>query len=422
MAENSIKGVISATLAEDEVKFTDTQRSEPRPKVVRKTLKNSERASDFFSRMGERTKLTFDLQTVGGADGSKPYSGSKFERIILASVQTDLRLETFQRGSKKPAEHHFDSEVGMLLAKDEQREAIWNNRARALAKSIDKGAHIISFCEFGLPPVDIDISEIPQEVRGDPFHRDFVDCVDTQYQIAATKLLEAAKQQSRICKSNKFEMPFVFYGSAHCVASRYNLGVVSPGHPIEDSYSVTTNRRSPIGEFVQSKEIEKNAGSGPIAHKKRFPAHRMGERARVPDNQNFRTYQHPLGQICVLISSDSLDLNQFFNIVKINNEVGLERLDRIFLVVVPSFNRSEDMMQCCEDLSALAGTNVLVTNAIGELAGPRRKTMPRSELFFDGMPSNQLVDEELVITSESDSIRLYDIDVIAQSDWLRRER
>ncbi len=150
----------------------------------------------------------------------------------------------------------------------------------------------------------------------------------------------------------------------------------------------------------------------------------------MPEAHGFRLYRHPLGLISVLICSDALDINQFSNIVRFNNDAdNKEENERIFMVMIPAYNFSKILLDACRDLSLSARTNVLVTNASGESnlsrSSVRRKSLPPSELYFMGRPSSELVDSDVgIISKESKTGDLWviDIDLRKQAEILDKTK
>ena len=124
----------------------------------------------------------------------------------------------------------------------------------------------------------------------------------------------------------------------------------------------------------------------------------------------------------VLICSDAMDINQFSNIIRFNQEAdNSNEIERIFMVTIPAYNFSKYLLDACRDLSLSARTNVLVTNAQGESdasrAVARRKQLPPSEFFFMGRTSRELRKPEIAIlkTVESDEdLWVFDIDLRKQ--------
>ena len=203
---------------------------------------------------------------------------------------------------------------------------------------------------------------------------------------------------------------------------------------MEGGYKVKLERTNPLavvsreeGIAKSGKKIDEFERSGPIVHRKRFPARRAGERARVPDDHTFRTYFHPLGRICVLICSDAIDINQFLNIIRYNEEAGPLSLNRIFMVIVPTFNQSTFLLDACKDLSALARTNVLVTNALGTLQipgnPPYTEKLIEGEFFFDGRPLGYLMEKGVAtyVPSSDPTVQVFDLNIKFQRDVIRQK-
>jgi hypothetical protein len=121
----------------------------------------------------------------------------------------------------------------------------------------------------------------------------------------------------------------------------------------------------------------------PILLRKRFPARRVGEEARVPAGQVFNVFEREFGRIAVLICSDIIDVNQFLTIMQINRTKGLHQT--IDYVIVPSFNKSRALSNICRHLSAVSSNTVIVVNANHYLA-----EFPDTELYCCGFDSSEL--------------------------------
>lgn len=387
---------------------------------------------EIRDRLLEQTSLLFDNEFIVPGDKSDfRYDTGLKKRFKIASILSDLRID-FQDNGELKSQYQFDGVLprGLLTPRDrESVECIRDERAGQLKRALSDSPDVISFCEFALPPCEFHPEDISLIGNMDVFQQDLIDRVDLRYEETALDLLNRAVMDG----AEQKDLPFIFYGSAHCNLTRFNIGAVSPGGALESNYFLERMREDPFGsmrslkyDLVDGHSAERLQGRGPIAHKKKFPARRAGERARVPDDQNFRLYKNELGYVSVLICSDAVDINQAANIVRINRAADDASLfERINLVIVPAFNKSELLFDACRDLSAMARTNVLVTNAKGNFADPktpgRPRSMPESELFFDGYSSWQLGQKNMVETRQPfTDVKTFTIDLEFQRAVLKR--
>jgi hypothetical protein len=351
---------------------------------------------NIHKRLIKSTSLLFDTEAVVGPSGRLEFDDGAIEKFRIAALRTNIRSDN-QALSGDP-DFAFD---GLLKPRDGHvAERLVEERGKLLAKALKlhDQLDLVSFCEFALPPAAIDRTLVGGDCC-DVFDENLIRTVDHHHEVMAKKVYDRAIAEAGEVTSR----PFIFYGSSHCNLTRFNIGVVSPGSKLEDGYALKVERTAPMaGGAYRPLTATPPLRSGPIVQKKRFPARRAGERARVPDDHAFRTYFHPLGLICVLICSDSIDLNQFWNIVRINDEAASHGANRVFMVLVPSYNTSPFLETSCRDLSAMARTNVLVTNAVGEVNEwtrdnvPYPRPLPPSQLFFDGMGMTTLLEEKII--------------------------
>ena len=393
------------------------------------------------NRLVRNTTLLFDtasVQPVSRDPVSIDYDSGSISSVRFAIINTDLQIDhqELYNGGVPDFYWHGKPPRGLLTPREKVRPEIIEARATQLAAAIAAGADIVSFCEFALPPAIIDKTAICDAGGSiDLFDEETLAYIDRQHEGAAKEVLARAHE---INGTGPDDTPFIFYGSSHCNVTRFNIGVVSPGQPIESEYKLRVERSNPLAAPAdppgtpEELRIERPAKreelrSGPLVHKKRFPARRAGELARVPDDHEFRTYFHPLGRICVLICSDSIDINQFTNIIRYNRDAGPNAINRIFMVIVPTYNQSIFLLNICRDLSAMARTNVLVTNAVGEIIVDfntgNTDSLPASNLFFDGRPLNALINRKMVSKAEcqDSTVDVYDLNIQFQRDVLKRE-
>lgn len=310
---------------------------------------------------------------------------------------------------------------GLLrIRRPTQIPKLMEKRASELASALTLQPDMVVFPEFALPPVHHKKVGIPASKL---FRPAFQELVERRHEAVATNILQRAKQ-----KAGAAPTPFIFYGSAHCSLCRHNIGVVSIGEPSEKGFIRIFERGKPDSPHLDATNEPPRLHRGPIAHRKRHPARRAGERARVPDDPYFRLYLTELGYVCVLICSDSIDANQALYIINKNNM--RDRHDngvgRIFLVIVPSYTRSSIMLDShCRDLSFDARTTVLVTNAVGQFRRRPRAApegFPESRIFFNGMSEIELEADasRLITKTQTNGIDMYDLNLEIQKRRIQK--
>lgn len=353
-------------------------------------------SADVMDRLLEGTTLLFDKERIvrkrkGRLDNSGAYtSRQRSSAFTIAFVDTEIGVED-EVSSPKRFTFNAPGYAGILVPlNDVVTTEMRGHLIRQLALSLKIGADAVVFPEFALPPIDV--SDLCSEKENySSLDAVVQNSIDARFESMASGILSEARDISS-CELGK--TPFIFYGSMHCRGSRYNVGVVSPGSPFENGYTLVSERGNPITDKVGvvSQELER---SGPLVHKKRFPARRAGEKASVPSDLGFRLYPSKIGLIAVLICSDAIDLNQVLYIVRHNQDADFSRnFERIGLVVVPAYTRSEFLHTACRDLSDLAKTTVFVGNATGQLPTANRlhtTKLPAPKLFQSGKDEDQLL-------------------------------
>ena len=97
----------------------------------------------------------------------------------------------------------------------------------------------------------------------------------------------------------------------------------------------------------------------PHLHYKVSPASRIGEKLFVGGTTSLPVYRTPFGNIGVLVCSDAFDMRIHLSYLRDNNI--LRR--KVQVILVPSFNRSDLLVECCRYLSYLAGCIVIYINS-----------------------------------------------------------
>lgn len=401
--------------ASGDEKTTDTK-ADPDTKAY---WRNDPRQKDVINRLVQNTHFLFDREIVSPIDKTQ-FKIDKGGRDIfrLVSVNSYLKRDD-EILEDEPA--WLDTDGGVLTsAFPAVPEKMHDHCVQRLTSALsleDRAPDFISFCEFGFPPIDV--SDIEETVKTDVFSDELEMEIDKRFVDRAVSIRDAAME-----KSGATKVPFICYGSAHCALSRYNSAVVSPGGVLEDGWRLNTTRTDPLKD-PKKESPETLVGAGPLVHKKRFPTRRAGERARVPADIGFRLYRHELGLISVIVCSDAVDINQFTNIVRLNDDAdNQEGFQRIFLVLVPTYNFSGVLLDACRDLSLSARCNVLITNARGESDGKmdyRTRELHGPQLFFMGRNLRELkrTKNKVVISqNETEGVVIFDIDLHKQNEIL----
>ena len=274
---------------------------------------------------------------------------------------------------------------------------------------------IICFPEWSLPPR---IHSEPNEFAADAEHA---------FGQAANYYAERTKDifmsGLRRMPSKDGTLPFVFFGSVRDADLNSNFNSVWPGGLVQQNYEehiawssspngVEHQLRRTIerGVFVYSQD---QAGFEDVG----FSAY-----MNQPIVRRFRT---SIGQVCVLTGRELFDVNRLAYISEFNRRADLEsRPERISLILVPSYTASELAIETCQNLSSLARTNVLFSNASGIISSSiedstRQRVLPLSRLFFCGFTEKEMQDSGF-ITSKSLEQNLveFDLDLMSQNRFL----
>lgn len=244
-----------------------------------------------------------------------------------------------------------------------------NERLLELRAALRHDPHIICFPEFAYPPA-------PRSLGGGWTLPEIDTSVRRKLEFDARALALLSRYQ------NKSSRPFVFLGSYHCLMTLYNVGVVYPWGDLPDGEVVRTSGPKPgsDAELSEAAEGEPRATvSTPIIYRKRFPARKLGEQARVPDGQEFNVFERKFAKIGLLICSDTLDLNQFLQLVR----ESVDFYEGFEIILIPSYSPKGrgTFETMCEELSYLTGTAVVTTCAANSLAA---RGMSKTDLYLFG--------------------------------------
>ena len=96
-----------------------------------------------------------------------------------------------------------------------------------------------------------------------------------------------------------------------------------------------------------------------IEHSKHRPAHRLGEKIRVPNNNQLRYYKTPIGNVALLICMDIYDLNVVLTLAR--TTFMADDTGPIDYIIVPSYNdgKSREAAEACKRLSYLTSSTVI---------------------------------------------------------------
>lgn len=224
------------------------------------------------------------------------------------------------------------SSVAVLEHRYDQDAWIEKNQ-RAIDVALNKGANVICLGEFDFPPVDIDstIRPLEQSVAANERHRDWI----------KTRLLTNAKPA------------LIFAGSSHDWSDRgcTNVGEV----------------------FI----ADDDGGGLRVYHeryRKRVAAGGLGETLTQVTDATLPYFGTSLGKIAVLICIDAFDPGVIMSIVASSRGI-----DRVGMILVPSYNPSERLVQSCQQLSYLANCCVVYVNAMA--TAPHDK----AQVFLSGI-------------------------------------
>ncbi len=97
----------------------------------------------------------------------------------------------------------------------------------------------------------------------------------------------------------------------------------------------------------------------PLRHYKVSPASRIGERLFVGGSTELPVYKTPFGNIGLLVCSDAFDSRIHLSYLRDNHSMR----NRAQVILVPSFNKSPLLVECCRYLSYLANCVVIYINS-----------------------------------------------------------
>lgn len=317
----------------------------------------------LFGDMLDRTRHIFSRKKIvrTGVTSVQP---TPFEGDELRVVCIGSELDIWKSDAITP--QHFRDGIELMAATAKYNSDAWiEARLKELKAALRKDPHIICFPEFAYPPPT-------SAVEGGWTVDEINSAVSIRFDF-----------EQKVRAALKAKNVFVCLGSFHCPMTLYNVGVIYPWgahrHALA-SYGLSRMKLGDHGRVLPYEEPFEDEIRTPILYRKRFPARKIGENARVPPRREVNVFECAFGKVLVLICSDLLDLNQFLMIVR----EGIEKRDFDY-IVVPSYNPGRSFGTICRDLSGLAATTVIVASAADKTV----KLTP-SEVYVCGEAAGEL--------------------------------
>ncbi len=302
-----------------------------------------------------RTGLTLSVRRFKQRDFKPEQERRKGKtRIVCVSAPfevgegKDLLQRSFRDGCK------------LVQLTDPKQASAWlERREQELVEALGLTPDVVCFGELAYPPPP------PSEDNGWD-----VDLI-REYGARRIDFEDQVRRYLRRRNSNAF----VFLGTFHCLMTLYNVGVAFPWGPSTDGVKVEV-----ADEWLDAKEKGEEIvqQTPPVTLRKRFPARRAGEVTRTPPQPTFDVFFTEFGRVGVLICSDIVDLNQFLTVARWNTPT--DKYANIDYILVPSYNDSKKLVSMCQELSYIAATTVIVTNA-----NPGNADFPETQLFCCGL-------------------------------------
>lgn len=352
---------------------TSSELSRFQDRLVRNTYARTGLSMDKIEYPLERKKL---LEEPSDGDSDRRSSNLRMS-LISSRIPID---ETKKSWLSKRA---FEDSRSILMANENYDHSKWcGHRRTELSLALDFKPDVICFPEFAYPPPASgrtyhESGETTSSIANDDeIKNDYID--RSTYGRNRYKFEEEIKADLK-GKSQ----PFVFLGSYHCPFDFYNMGVIFPLGSDDEKFT-TKKRMSTIDDDGEVREYTKfRSIAPPVLYRKRFPARRRMEYTRIPSNFEFHTFNIDDVCIAVMICSDAVDLNQFFNLARINIVENVK--EKIDIVLIPSFNQSPKLVSMCRELSFLTRTVVAFVNA-----NEYSSHFPNSEVFVGGFTPTDL--------------------------------
>ncbi|MEL6687879.1 MAG: hypothetical protein AAFP97_09680 [Pseudomonadota bacterium] len=326
--------------------------------------------SRAIQEMTLRTRYIFDLETVDCEDDfTPPKKGDKFN-FTLVSPHLPISFGKYKDYPKERKELYLEPSASghCILGPSPSYDPMgWFSRRKFELKTVLNNHHsdIILFPEFAFPQSVI-FQAISQDQNPD-VHKRMNDAIREEF-------------EAGLSLNGSLSDCFVFLGSYHCRKTFYHNGVLLPTGMREKNLE----KRSVTHYLSDAYSSIKTDTIDPLVFlPKRFPARRAGEQINVPVGNKLQIYRKKFGNIAVLVCSDALDLNQVTAVVNHNRTSGPHRID---YVLIPSFNRSPQLLYAARELSLLASCMVLVCNVAGKHKNITNvvKNLPPSKVFVCG--------------------------------------
>jgi hypothetical protein len=342
-------------------------------------------------------------------------STQEIETVTIAGISPALPI-TFGGGNPELAIKKLDAGYCVLTPNPNFDPNVWINARISEAAYVLREHHpeFICFPEFAFPPTLI------LQGAGATF-----DGAGFAYQNKAktkddeTPVSKMFSERFSCAFDTNYPRPFCFFGTFHCRTTLSNVGVVLPSEFGKNcTYSMETAYGS-LSEEIGSK-IRKEVFP-PFFLTKKFPAKRAGEKVSVPVDGGIEIFESSAGNAVFLICAEALDVNASNAIIRYNKLSFGSRIDYVF---VPSFNRSNELLAACQELSLLAGCVVLYVNVDGkyENAFDVSVQLPTSAVYIAGVCISSSKDSRLSKTIGIDC-RFYSFmrDTVLGRDKLKSE-
>ncbi len=234
------------------------------PVGSREYWRNNELRKGVITRLLENTHFLFDKELVDHSPDSylETNKGDSTSFRIVSIQSKLLREDEILSGRAALLTAKMLSDDGGILIPVSKvaSQEIENKRVEQLTDALKEKPDFVSFCEFALPPVCVEEIECKDDC--DVFSIKTEAEIDKKFTLVASRIRDRS-----LAGIENSKMPFIFYGSAHCTLSRYNIGVVSPGGGLEKGWEIRRVRTHPF-ESERKEFANTELGSGPMVHKK----------------------------------------------------------------------------------------------------------------------------------------------------------
>jgi predicted amidohydrolase len=249
------------------------------------------------------------------------------------------------RGDRYPFYLHRDPQRrasgfrvnGDAVVEDKYDQGKWIARNQAaIDKALNAGAHVVCLGEFDFPPID-DTCDIAISQALNKKHKDWI-----------------------VERLNRHAKPaLVFGGSSHVWDA--NGACSNIGHIFTCDAEVT-------GGGMKAREH---------VYEKRISAKSLGESVAQSSTPTLTYFGTSYARIAVLICVDAFDPGIVTSIMANSRD---DNIDRVGIILVPSYNPSKQLVRSCQQLSYLANCIVVYVNAF------EHANHDRGQVFLSGIP------------------------------------